>query len=278
MVRLANARNAEGFIAISPEARRQFWADRSRTAAIAAHTNAFKINEDVVIPLHHLAEYTEGIERINVRQSMQNKLKMIDAVIAYLQGDLLELRNVPDYEASAERSAMVDAKRIHAQDYLLKVKARWETLLTNFDQPAINVPELLDDTATAASRPTDRIIDLLLRRDLRISYRAEVERPLKEMFVGRELNPLRESLDKIHARYRSGRLFVALHMHAGDGNVHTNIPVMSNDYEMLHEAEKVVDEIMILARRLDGVISGEHGIGITKYQYLDKREVDEFAT
>lgn len=278
MVRLANARNAEGFIAISPEARRQFWADRSRTAAIAAHTNAFKINEDVVIPLHNLAEYTEGIERINVRQSMQNKLKMIDAVLVYLQGDLLELRNVPDYEASAERSAMVDAKRIHAQDYLLKVKARWETLLTNFDQPAVNLPDLLDDSAKAALRPTDRMIDLLLRRDLRISYRAEVERSLKEMFVGRELNPLRESLDKIHARYRSGRLFVALHMHAGDGNVHTNIPVMSNDYEMLHEAEKIVDEIMVLARRLEGVISGEHGIGITKYQYLDKREVDEFAT
>lgn len=66
-------------------------------------------------------------------------------------------------------------------------------------------------------------------------------------------------------------------MHAGDGNVHTNIPVNSNDYEMLHEAERVVDQIMILARSLDGVISGEHGIGLTKYQYLDEREAVEFA-
>lgn len=278
MVRLANARNAEGFIAISPEARRQFWADRSRTAAIAAHTNAFKINEDVVIPLPNLAEYTEGIERINVRQSMQNKLKMIDAVLTYLQSDLNELRNVPDYEASAERSAILDAKRLHAHDYLLKVKTRWVAILASFDEPASQHLDLLDENAQAALRPTDRIIDLLLRRDLRISYRSEVERPLKEMFAGRELDPLCESLDRIHKRYRSGRVFVALHMHAGDGNVHTNIPVMSNDYEMLHEAEKVVDEIMVLARRLNGVISGEHGIGITKYQYLDQREVDEFVT
>ncbi|MFP4081009.1 MAG: DUF3683 domain-containing protein, partial [Ectothiorhodospira sp.] len=47
VVRMANARNGDGFIAVSPEARRRFWEERSRTAAIAAHTNAFKINEDV---------------------------------------------------------------------------------------------------------------------------------------------------------------------------------------------------------------------------------------
>ncbi|WP_323128425.1 hypothetical protein [Candidatus Thiothrix anitrata] len=88
---------------------------------------------------------------------------------------------------------------------------------------------------------TDRVIDLLLRRDLRISYRAEVVRPLQDMFRGRELEPLLQSLEGIHRRIRSRRLFVALHMHAGDGNVHTNIPVNSNDYEMLHEAERVVD-------------------------------------
>jgi len=32
----------------------------------ARHTNAFKINEDVVIPLPRMAEYTDGIERINI--------------------------------------------------------------------------------------------------------------------------------------------------------------------------------------------------------------------
>ena len=40
------------------------------------------------------------------------------------------------------------------------------------------------------------------------------------------------------------KLFVALHMHAGDGNVHTNIPVHSDNYNMLHEADKIVDQIM----------------------------------
>ena len=69
VVRIANSRSGEGFIAISPEARKKFWLDRKRTAAISKHTNAFKINEDVVIPLPRMAEYTDGIERINIELS-----------------------------------------------------------------------------------------------------------------------------------------------------------------------------------------------------------------
>jgi len=73
------------------------------------------------------------------------------------------------------------------------------------------------------------------------------------------------------------RVFVALHMHAGDGNVHTNIPVNSDDYAMLREANAAVARIMALARRLGGVVSGEHGIGITKLEYLTDDEIAPFA-
>jgi len=78
VVRIANARSGEGFIAVSAEARRKFWLDRARTAAIARHTNAFKINEDVVIPLGRMGEYTDAIERINIEFSLTNKLKLVD--------------------------------------------------------------------------------------------------------------------------------------------------------------------------------------------------------
>jgi FAD/FMN-containing dehydrogenase len=88
---------------------------------------------------------------------------------------------------------------------------------------------------------------------------------------------VRKRLEAIHDRVLTSRLFVALHMHAGDGNVHTNIPVNSNDYAMMHEAERIVDQVMALARHLGGVISGEHGIGITKMQYLDPGQVEAFA-
>jgi ferredoxin len=65
-------------------------------------------------------------------------------------------------------------------------------------------------------------------------------------------------------------------MHAGDGNVHTNIPVNSDRYEMLQTAYRTVERIMHLARSLDGVISGEHGIGITKLEFLTDEEIRPF--
>src|ERR1700729_2137597 len=83
VVRLANARAGEGFIAVNAEARRKFWLDRAKTAAIAKHTNAFKINEDVVIPLSRLGEYTDAIERINIELSIRNKLELLDALDEY---------------------------------------------------------------------------------------------------------------------------------------------------------------------------------------------------
>ena len=60
----------------------------SRTAAIARHTNAFKINEDVVIPLGRMGEYTDAIERINIEFSLANKLRLIDELRQMLASPL----------------------------------------------------------------------------------------------------------------------------------------------------------------------------------------------
>ncbi|MHB8623150.1 MAG: DUF3683 domain-containing protein [Sulfuricaulis sp.] len=277
VVKLANRHDGEGFVAVSPEARTHFWADRARTAAIASHTNAFKINEDVVIPLERLADYSRGIDRINIEQSTRNKLKMIDAVLEYLAGDMPERHALADFERSAESDVIQESKKREAQQQLIEVRTRWRAILDNLDADAQDNAAVLDDAERAMIRPGDTFFDLLQRRDLRISYRREVERPLKSIFLGGEAESVRQQFDSIHTRLRASRLFVALHMHAGDGNVHTNIPVFSNDYAMLQEAHRIVDRVMQLAVSLGGVISGEHGIGLTKLQYLDAREIEAFA-
>jgi len=88
---------------------------------------------------------------------------------------------------------------------------------------------------------------------------------------------MRSRIASIHSKYKQKRLFVALHMHAGDDNVHSNIPVNSSDYEMLAEADRIVDRIMQLALSLDGVISGEHGIGLTKLKYMPDDALEPFV-
>src|SRR3569623_1707373 len=147
-----------------------------------------------------------------------------------------------------------------ARAHLTAVRTRWSTLLSCLDEPATQHPALLSDELRAQLAPNDTLLSLLLRRALRVSYRREVEAVLKDIFAGEAFECVRERIVDIHTTIRSSRLFVALHMHAGDGNVHTNIPVNSNDYDMLQEAERVVDRVMALAQGLGGVISGEHGM------------------
>ncbi len=270
VVALTQARDGEGFIAVSREARERFWAERKRTAAIAAHTNAFKINEDVVIPLERLGDYSDRIERINIEQSTRNKLAMVAALTAF----------VPTLSAGMsgddEKQAILHAKCQRALALLRRIQIQWETLLAHLDAPIHEHASLFAEIPLEAKLPpmpegqSPSLFDLLQRRILRISYRQAVEQPLKEIFAGREFVEVRKKFDDIHRRIRTSRLFVALHMHAGDGNVHTNIPVNSNDYAMLHEAERIVGRIMQLARDLGGVISGEHGIGLTKFAFLDE--------
>ena len=269
VVRLANARDAEGFIAISADARKRFWLDRARTAAISAHTNAFKINEDVVIPLERLADYSRGIEQINIEQSISNKLEVIDGFATLLEQRTPDER---DTHNSFDRN-----KYLLARNLIDQVRKRWRTLLDQLDTPASDHTRILDDAERARLQPGDTLLDALLRRDIRVSYRNEIKQPLREMFQGSTLEGLRDALRDMHAELRNNRLFVALHMHAGDGNVHTNIPVHSHNYRMLQEADRLVDRIMHLAQSLGGVISGEHGIGLTKVQYLEQEKLERFV-
>jgi FAD/FMN-containing dehydrogenase/Fe-S oxidoreductase len=267
VVRIANARAGEGFIAVNAEARHKFWLDRARTAAIAKHTNAFKINEDVVIPLERLGEYTDAIERINIELSIRNKLELLDALDEYFSGEI-----------HPGKTADVDlGRRTQARELVAGVRARWRYLLESMDAPLSEARE--NFAALEISAPDGgpgSVFERLQDRSIRVSWKTEVRAGLARIFVGAAFAPVLGDCDAVHRRILHGRVFVALHMHAGDGNVHTNIPVNSDNYAMLHTAYRVVARIMRIARDLNGVISGEHGIGITKLEYLADAELAEF--
>ncbi len=278
IVRMANSRFGEGFVAVSAEHRKAFWLDRARTAAIARHTNAFKINEDVVIPLPRMGEYTDGIDRINIELSISNKLRLvqelqaiIDAGLPLGKSDEIDRDKVSDEALLAERARQ-------ASELLSVVRMRWQTLLRLIDEPMSRAyGELLGlgyDAQVLQSKPT--VFELLQDHSIRVSWKRELKEPLERLFNGQAFEPSLQLFREAHRRILRSRVFVALHMHAGDGNVHTNIPVNSDDYDMLQEANRAVDRIMALARSLGGVISGEHGIGLTKLQFLAEDEIKDF--
>ena len=274
VVRIANARSGEGFVAVSAEARRKFWLDRARTAAIAKHTNAFKINEDVVIPLARLGDYSDGIERLNVELSLANKLNLLDALEEFLRGDL----PLHQPEVTLPAAEVVGDRVERAVALIAETRRRWRWLADHLDTPLAGLaPDATGLPALAFARHQQgTLFNVLQDHTVRVSWKDEVRAPLADIFSGLQFRKIREQCDAVHQSVLRARVFIALHMHAGDGNVHTNIPVNSDNYEMLQEASRTVARIMQLARALDGVVSGEHGIGITKLEYLDRDKIESF--
>jgi FAD/FMN-containing dehydrogenase len=79
-----------------------------------------------------------------------------------------------------------------------------------------------------------------LQKLTQVSWKQELLLNLKEIFEGDNFKLIIERLEMTHKDILRGRVFVALHMHAGDGNVHTNLPVNSDHYQMLQEANESV--------------------------------------
>lgn len=181
---------------------------------------------------------------------------------------------------------MLAERTRQAIELLAAARQRWQWLLDNLDLPLADAMPQLETLgmghlrATLAERlaaqPQARVFDVVQDRTIRVSWKTEVLAGLQAAFSGAARKPILDELVAIHGRVLKSRVFVALHMHAGDGNVHTNIPVNSDDYGMLQEAHQAVERIMQIARDLDGVISGEHGIGLTKYEFLTEAELAPF--
>ncbi len=212
---------------------KRFWADRKKLGAIARRTNAFKMNEDVVLPLDALAEFARYVEAVNV-----------------------------------EEERFAQARFVERAQELLREAA-----------PPAGDPEWLAAKIPAALERFDRARDAIARsgeRDLRtLAVLRALHREVSQLVRG--YPEITKGLEQAHQAIRDRLIVLATHMHAGDGNVHVNVPVLSNDRPMLQRAEQVIDGVMEKVVALGGVVSGEHGIGVTKLKYLEPERIAELS-
>ena len=164
---------------------------------------------------------------------------------------------------------------------LRKVHDEWEYVLNHLHTPAKEALEALEQLGRRCESKLPEnlddltLLDLVQNHYLRISWKKEVLRELNDIYAGDAFEAVRSEIVKIHDRVLRGRVFIALHMHAGDGNVHTNIPVNSDNVEMIKTANEGVAYVMEVAKKLGGAISGEHGIGMTKISFVEPGQFDE---
>ena len=61
--------------------------------------------------------------------------------------------------------------------------------------------------------------------------------------------------------------------HAGNGNIHVNLLIDPDDPQQMQNATVCLDGVFSLVLSLDGTLSGEHGVGLEKRDFID-REID----
>ncbi|GAB6175747.1 FAD-binding and (Fe-S)-binding domain-containing protein [Desulfobaculum senezii] len=211
------------FAARDPREAEVFWEDRHRLSAISKRTSGFKINEDIVIPIDVIPEFS----------------------------DFLEAQNLI-YMAKAYRRALQEVGRLPG----IGVDDKFLNMEFTFSSKIIN-------SQVTHSEISDQELEVqayYFFRDLKSRY-----------------SDLSEEMDAIFEHMRATRIVIANHMHAGDGNCHVNIPVNSNDAEMLALAEEAIHAVADTVMSMGGVVSGEHGIGITKIGFLPEERIKAIA-
>jgi glycolate oxidase len=77
-----------------------------------------------------------------------------------------------------------------------------------------------------------------------------------------------DMVSRIKAIQQESGLTVVSFGHAGDGNIHCNIMYDKTDADQAVRAQKAVDKLFADTLALGGTITGEHGVGLTKKDYL----------
>ncbi|MFO8033176.1 MAG: FAD-binding and (Fe-S)-binding domain-containing protein [Desulfohalobiaceae bacterium] len=211
--------NVDILVAQDQEQAAAYWEDRHRLSAISKKTSGFKINEDIVIPLDKIPEFSDFLESMNLKylalaykQALEkvSRLPEIEPLDQFLQMEFEVTQRILD----CERLEHVQGE----QEFALQIHFFFQDLFHRYPEK-----------------------------------KAELQNIEDELFYS--------------------RLEIANHMHAGDGNCHVNIPVHANNQQMQAQAEQVVDRVFAKALELNGQVSGEHGIGITKIQYLSQEKI-----
>jgi len=251
--------NTEGFLADSEEKRDLFWKDRKNLGAIARHTNAFKLNEDIVIPVESLPDFSNFIDRLNLQKELENNCTLIDDLTEYFK------------TLQGKEDVFFQSKIETYLNYISEIKSIQTDYIRNIEKPAGSLAP-----ASSPAQSERPLFELLRDGDIQYSISDTVLGRFRKNFHG--YDEIINSFNEIIEFRQSRKLIIATHMHAGDGNIHVNIPVHSNDYRMMLEADEIAAIVMEeTTDKFNGVISGEHGIGLTKLKFIKKELLDAYA-
>jgi D-lactate dehydrogenase len=133
-------------------------------------------------------------------------------------------------------------------------------------------PGLVD--VTAARTPQEVEALWATRKALSPALRNVAPKKINEDVVVPVAN-LPDLIDGLDALARRFEIRIINFGHAGNGNIHVNLLVDPDQPDQLSRAEHCLDEVFSLVLKLNGTLSGEHGVGIEKRPFIARELTPE---
>ncbi len=131
---------------------------------------------------------------------------------------------------------------------------------------------LIEFSVADPDRPEDTARLWAARKALSPALRSLAPKKINEDIVV-PVSRLPELVKGLQALAERFDILIVNFGHAGNGNIHTNLLVNPDDPGQLERAQACLKEVFALVLHLRGTLSGEHGVGIEKRDFIDQ-EID----
>ncbi len=206
--------------------------------------------------IHHAAE---AVSRIMAQPVTPAALEFIDAAALEM------IRNHGDAGVPREAGALL---MIELDGLQTTMDAASELVAD-----AARNSGLLELTSAAGER--ERSALWAMRRALSPALRNVAPKKINEDVVV-PVSRMAELIGGLEQLSREYGITIVNFGHAGNGNIHVNLLIDPDDRDQVSRAQRCLEKVFLLVLELDGTISGEHGIGIEKRQFV-AREIDAAA-
>ncbi|ESQ13527.1 MAG TPA: FAD-binding oxidoreductase [Chromatiaceae bacterium] len=159
-------------------------------------------------------------------------------------------------------------------------------LMIEVDGPASSIADAAQ--AVSAAARNEGLLDLAMasERDeiARLWHTRKALSPALRHVAPKKINEdvvvpvsrIGEFIDGLERLSREQAIRIVNFGHAGNGNIHVNLLVDPNDHNEMQRAEHCLSAVFDLVIALDGTLSGEHGVGLEKRDFV-QREIDPAA-
>ncbi|MFH1729052.1 MAG: FAD-linked oxidase C-terminal domain-containing protein [Pseudomonadota bacterium] len=139
--------------------------------------------------------------------------------------------------------------------------------------------KLIDNTVIADTEKRRKDV-LALRSNLYLAIKKETLEPLDITVPPSQVSAYLQAVQAISEKHD---IWLPSYGHAGDGNIHTHITKKNRSIKTNHKLNSmkiytIKAELHQIAKDMSGIVSGEHGIGLAKKEYLpmflEKEQID----